>query len=286
MKSRKNILVVGTIRNGEKKLKNDIERLQDALGFADRLQWLLVESDSEDATQRVLAELTEEVADFRYLKMGNLAEQESRRTVRLAMCRNAYLRELNGNPIYKEVNYVVMADLDGVNRLISEKSVLSCFEREGWGACMANQDGHYYDVWALRHAVWSPNDCLEQEIFLRQFGVAEHRAKYAAIFSKMIVVPQDVDWIEVESAFGGFAIYRREVLQDVEYIGETEAGEEICEHVRLHAQIRARGHRLFINPRMINAGKTQHTKYFIWHKRVLRRFKLMLKNWKRLVGAN
>jgi hypothetical protein len=66
------------------------------------------------------------------------------------------------------------------------------------------------------------------------------------------------EWIEVESAFGGLAIYRREALLEGRYNGVRD-GEGICEHVPLHAELRAKGRRIFINPALINANRTDHS---------------------------
>jgi hypothetical protein len=76
----------------------------------------------------------------------------------------------------------------------------------------------------------------------------------------MIVIDPTEDWIEVDSAFGGLAIYRRHALSRVRYIGLGEAGQEICEHVSLNSQIRSNGYRVFINPMLVNAALTEHAR--------------------------
>ena len=62
----------------------------------------------------------------------------------------------------------------------------------------------------------------------------------------------------MESAFGGLALYRREAFAGVRYVGLDASGAECCEHVGLHAQMRAAGHRLYIHPALINARRTRH----------------------------
>ena len=80
----------------------------------------------------------------------------------------------------------------------------------------------------------------------------------------MIVIPQDAEWIEVDSAFGGLAIYRRETLLDVSsrYIGLYKDGIEVVEHVSLHLGIIQNGYKIFINPRLINTDFTDHSMRF------------------------
>jgi hypothetical protein len=84
------------------------------------------------------------------------------------------------------------------------------------------------------------------------------RALAIAIHSRMVSLSPKAQWIEVDSAFGGLAIYRREALLAGRYRGMTDAG-PICEHVPLHAELRAQGYRIFINPALINARRTDHS---------------------------
>jgi hypothetical protein len=128
--------------------------------------------------------------------------------------------------------------------------------RSDWDVCTANQRGPYYDIWALRHRIWSPNDCWKQYEFLRSHNAQREVAAWAAMYSKMITIGEAEEWIPVDSAFGGLAIYRRCTLDGVRYAGLDEAGEPLCEHVWLNNQIRSSGYRIFINPKLINTADT------------------------------
>jgi hypothetical protein len=224
------------------------------------LSWLVIESDSSDKTLHALQTLSDEIPRFRFISLGNLKEAFPLRTQRIAHCRNAYLEELRSNPLYSGVEYLVVADLDGNNDLVTPAGFASCWKRADWGACTANQRGPYYDILALRHSLWSPNDCQKQCRFLFDHGVDGEAAEWAAIFSRMITIDEAQEWIEVDSAFGGLGIYRREVLDGVSYVGVDEAGAEIAEHVALNYQIRSKGHRIFINPQLINTSVTPHNR--------------------------
>jgi hypothetical protein len=86
----------------------------------------------------------------------------------------------------------------------------------------------------------------------------------------MIKIPPTENWIEVDSAFGGLAIYKSYTLLEARYAGKSESGDVICEHVPLHDNIRSQGYRIFINPKLINFKYTDHSmNVFIW-KRILR----------------
>jgi hypothetical protein len=255
----KGILVVGLARNVANCIKAQICVLNSALHSFPNLYWLIVESDSEDQTVAKLRELQSEILRFRFLSLGNLQSVMPLRCERIAHCRNKYLEELRES--YQEIDYLIVADLDGVNSLLTKEAVLSCWLKSDWDVCCANQRGPYYDVWALRHSLWSPNDCWSQFNFLSQNHLPGEEALFAAVHAKMITIPENSNWMEVESAFGGLAVYRRAVLHDARYVGLTAQGEEICEHVTFHNMLRSKGARIFINPRLINCGYTEHSKH-------------------------
>ena len=223
------------------------------------MYWLLVESDSSDGTEHILERLSKQIPLFRFLCQGNLSEKMQRRTERLAYCRNVYLQEILNNPIYEHVKYVVVSDLDDTNSLLSEEAVLSCWERDDWDVVTANQKGPYYDIWTLRHPVWCSNDCWLEHRFLSQFSNRPEDLIYACVYSKMIEVPTHLEWLEVDSAFGGLAIYKKSIMNKGGYVGLYPNGIEICEHVPLNMSIREAGGRIFLNPRLINTDYTEHS---------------------------
>jgi hypothetical protein len=234
-------------------------------GFAN-VQFLVIESDSTDATLAELARLRQQSERFEFIALGSLAERIPARTERIAHCRNRYLEELRSNARYSSVDYVMVADLDGVNNDLRREALETCWSTTTpWDVVAANQRDAYYDIWALRHPDWCPVDCHEQYERLR--GIFDRpRALAIAIHSRMARLSPRAAWIEVDSAFGGLAIYRREALLAGDYSG-IAGGKSICEHVPLHAQLRAKGFRIFINPALINAHRTDHSARIRWHVR-------------------
>lgn len=260
------VVVVGCVRNGAKTLRRAVETLARATaGFAN-VQFLVIESDSADATLDELARLRQQSERFEFISLGALAERIPARTERIAHCRNRYLEELRTHARYSSVDYVMVADLDGVNDDLRRQAVETCWSTtQPWDVVAANQRDAYYDIWALRHPDWCPVDCHEQYTRLRAiFG--HPRALTMAIHSRMARLNPRAAWIEVDSAFGGFAIYRREALLAGHYSG-VEGGHSVCEHVPLHAQLRAQGWRIFINPALINARRTDHSARIRMHVR-------------------
>jgi glycosyltransferase involved in cell wall biosynthesis len=278
------VLVVGLARNCEQTLSRDINRIALALGGVSSVHWFVVESDSEDESIRVLQELQGKRDNFRHVSLGQLRDEIPLRTDRLAHCRNVYLREFRENPLYSNVDLVIIADLDGINVRLTRRGFESCFLRDDWGACFANQAGPYYDIWALRHPLWSPNDCWEQYAFLNKIVDKPFRNRRASVYSKMIRIPQTSSWIQVNSAFGGLGIYKARILGSAEY--PTATADTQCEHVVFHQKLVDQGHSLFINPSLVNAGFTEHSWKGIalvwWAKktrRKIRRFVSGVKRW-------
>lgn len=256
-----NILIVGLAADCEETIASEIHRIQRAVVANNSVSFLIIESDSSDRTTEELERLGSTIKNFRYLSLGHLSESIPRRTDRIAYCRNVYLDEIKSNPVYSSADHIVVADMDGVNARLTRDAYLSCWRKNGWDVCTANQAGPYYDLWALRHPVWNPVDCWEQCRFMESLGVASDIAKYASVYSKMASIKPDADWIEVDSAFGGMAIYSRSALLSGLYEGTDAGGCEICEHVVFHRQLREQGSRIFINPALINAAETEHARH-------------------------
>jgi len=264
------LVVVGCVRNGAKTVRHAVDTLARATaGFAN-VQFFVVESDSTDATLAELERLRQQSDRFAFVSLGALDERIPARTERIAHCRNRYVEELRANARYASADYVMVADLDGVNDDLRPEALATCWNPAAapWDVVTANQLDAYYDIWALRHPDWCPVDCHHQYARLRPiFG--HPRALAIAIHSRMARLSPDAAWIEVDSAFGGLAIYRREALLAGSYSG-LQAGQSVCEHVPLHAQLRARGLRIFINPALINAHRTDHSARIRLHVRLRR----------------
>jgi hypothetical protein len=222
------------------------------------VKWFLVESDSEDNTLNVLKSISDLNSNFSWCTLGEIEKQRLARAERLCIARNRYVVELQKDD-YKSANVIVVADFNRLSNLINEEAILSCWKLHNWSACTANQSGRYYDIWALRHPLWSPNDCWKQYEFLRQYSKFPELTLFSAVNSRMIKIPSDSDWIEVESAFGGLAVYDASVFKYARYSGNNSKGEETCEHVEFNQLINKEGGKIFINPQMINTKYTDHS---------------------------
>ena len=256
------VVIVGTVRDCFKFLEQDILKLSKAFALFKDLHWFIVESDSSDRTVDCLASLQALVPNFHFKSMGKLAADMPLRTERIAFCRNACLDEVTTNPLLMGAHYLVVADLDNSQSQLTQEGAMSSFERDDWGGVTSNQNGLYYDIWALRHPVWNPGDCWQQKFFLEGMNLKKDVATYSAVFSRMIQVPTDSEWIEVDSSFGGLGIYKTEFLNHARYEGTSATGPwggQVCEHVAFSAALRANGAKIFINPKMVNTSLNEHS---------------------------
>jgi len=262
------VLIAGTARNCEKSLYSDIKIINDAFKEASLVSWLIIESDSTDSTIEVLNSLEKEFS-LRFISLGCLRNKLPNRTERLAECRNYYLNELNNNSLYSDYDYLVVVDLDGINAQLTSKAVMECWKlKEDWDVCFSNQLGPYYDIWALRHETWSPNDCMANRKFLIEMGLKPYEADYIAVYSRMIKLNKLQKPIEVMSAFGGLGIYKIDILKGSTYSGIDKYGNEICEHVSFHAELKRKGAKLFIVPALINSSWNDHNEKIRIYQRI------------------
>ena len=259
--SEDSVLVVGIVKSIENSIKLDISRIEKSLSFFKETSWYLVESGSSDKSREALEELTRRKKNFEYISLEESTKSKLSRTEKMAMARNQYLDFIRKNDISQRYKYVVIADFNLLNSKISKYSVLSSWTRTDWDIVTSNQNGPYYDIWALRHKYWSPNDCWEHHAFLMKHLNFPEKAITYAIRARMIKIPKDSDWIPVDSAFGGFAIYKSAVFKNTShYRGTDNEGNQICEHVPFHNQLRNFGVRIFVNPSMINTNYTDHSR--------------------------
>ncbi len=255
---RSSFLIVGVARDCEKVLSREVNKINSAFSEAKSVEWLIIESDSNDKTVEALVSLKQKFS-LNYVALGKLSKKYPRRTERIAFCRNKYLKKIRANRKYDYIDFVVVADLDGVNSQLTSESVKSCWDlKVNWDACFANQSAPYYDIWALRHDLWSPNDCFQQESFFRQFDADEFKNRFQSVFSRMIQIPRGNDPIKVDSAFGGLGIYKKKLLSNSKYIGINKSNAEVCEHVQFHIDYMANAN-LYIVPSLINSGWNKHS---------------------------
>jgi hypothetical protein len=272
------ILVVGTVRNVENTITREINKCLQALVRFKTIKFFLVESDSRDKTLLKLELLKNTLSDFSFSSLGKLEQQIPDRLERIRYCRNFYVQYIRTLSNDNRPMYVLVVDLDGMNFALNSKSILSCFVRDDWDVVVANQTFGYYDILALRHPTWQKNDWSEEyrdekkkadnlklnSWFYRiRYHLELDKIKNRVLYSKMLRINKKDSWIEIESGYGGAAIYKTKVFLKYDYSKEFNIIE--ADSVSLHRKLLRDKGKIFINPRFINSHFNTYNlnRYFV-----------------------
>jgi hypothetical protein len=249
------LLICGLIRDSEKIVADQVDKFRKAFANLGNLEFLFVESDSKDRTLEVVTHLASLKGDIKVISLGKLESFFPNRIERIRRCRNEYVSYIRKN--INEYDYVVVADMDGINSRIRSSGIDSCFTSKiHWDMCSANQTHGYYDIYALRARGWCESDFM-RDLEILGIGMDKKnlfKLRSMLIYDRMHKINRRHGWIKVESAFGGLAIYRSEVFQDADYSAVSDSNSIQCEHVDFHSKLIAQGKNLYINPRMINSS--------------------------------
>jgi glycosyltransferase involved in cell wall biosynthesis len=250
-----NVVVVCTVRNIAASFTRELDNANKAFSCFKSVRWIVAESDSDDDTVYVGEKLAANDEAFDFIVLGNLTATLPYRTQRIAHARNRALDYLKSTSFVEDIDLIILADIDGRNRNLTRQSIESCWQIEDWDVITANQEGIYYDIWGLRHKSWCPNDCWREVNELSNF-IGEKNAIQVAVTSRQIVLNSNSKPFLVDSAFGGLAIYKKSLLEEMIYLESLYDGFEICDHVYVNLQLSAKGYKIYINPKMINYKET------------------------------
>lgn len=257
--------------------------------------FLFVVSDSKDDTYAILERWLASGRRGRVIDLGALEGRLTRRTERIAFARNTGLDEI-GRDGDANHQHLVVADLDDV---LARPVDAQAFARAAaWldadparAGVMANATPRYYDVWALRHERWCPEDCWHP-IWSRPPGETFEAAKFREVFKRQIEIPPSLPPIAVRSAFGGLGIYRLPAARAARYHGSDANGRETSEHVAFNTAIGRAGGRLHIFPALQVHAPRQHLYQpaeFKWRWRLemtaRRTAEMVRPSWRRVLAA-
>ena len=261
------ILLVGTISNVASTIERELKVILRALGSFKNIEIFLVESDSSDNTLEVLRKIQKKDSRLTFISKGHLRQQFPNRIERIAYCREVYVEFVKSNYQARRWSFVAVADIDGMNFKLSKKGIKSCFDAKlEWDGMMANQRYGYYDIYALRADGWVNYDCFSrlQELknsvsppkmgklkiinFIKLY-IHFDNLRRIAIYKNMRILRSKNGFVPVISAFGGFAIYKTDVLLTSSYKSNDY---QHSEHVNFHSLNSSKRRRFFINPSLIN----------------------------------
>ena len=292
----KKVLVVGTISNAEKNFMDDLRALRKALSSFQVVKIFLVESDSTDLTTEILNKCKSENSNFDFISLGTLRNSLPDRIERIRFCRNKYVEEIRRTHPSQDWDFIIVADMDGMNRAISESAILKAlYSNKDWDGCFANQSFGYYDVFALRATNWLEDNCFStlNQLKVDKPFVSHFKSRYLyfleafhhfdklrveAIYSKMRRIKRSEDWIKVNSAFGGLGIYRPQLFLDFDYSFEQLEPDIYSEHLDFHSKCVAEGANFFINPKLVNTRLNDYNLNRLKLVRFAREFRKFLRN--------
>jgi hypothetical protein len=257
-------LIIGVARNCERSIGKSIAKMVELSALFGRAEMVLITNDNTDKTVAAIGSSGFEKRGGKLIVLDGLAKRIKSRTERLAFARNEGLRYLWG--LGDVPDYLGMLDSDGVNSaLVTGRAFVDAIDTapQNWCGVFANQQPYYYDIFALRHAKWCAVDCVA-EVARRPFYVPRPFAQWNITGARQIAIPPAAKPIRVESAFGGFGLYRTAAIKDCWYQGK-DGGADVCEHVAFNRAIEAKGlGGLYILPALLNTAPKEH---------IFRRFK-------------
>jgi FkbM family methyltransferase len=229
-----------------------LKNLESLAALYDRAGFVFIENDSDDDTKAQLRAWADAHADATLIDLDGLEARGLKFTARMAVCRNACIDFIKASPL-AAFDHLIVLDADNVNRgridLEGFARGRDWLEREGAAAVFANSRPFYYDIFALRHPTWcpgNPNDDVRQ----RPSDMDADKARQRYVHDRQILIPRTADPIEVQSAFGGMAIYRMADALPGVYVGLSPEGLQTCEHVSFNRDVARSGRRLYILPWM------------------------------------
>ena len=262
--------MAGTVSNVGAVIRSELKRVITALEHFADVEVFLVESDSSDNTNQRLSALHDKDSRISFISLGPLRKKIPSRIERIRFCRNKYVEFIREGYQKSRWEFIVVVDLDGMNKKITEASFRSTIEaKSGWSGCFANQTRGYYDLFALRCEGWVERDVFldlqslknnspfeqrdNNKLFgwIRRFNHFDH-LRVSAIYSKMRRISPHDPWVKVQSAFGGLGVYKPEVFLKYNYDFQNLHSEIYSEHIDLHYRCNLENLDLFINPAMIN----------------------------------
>ena len=223
------ILLAGPVRNASNHIANDIEKVLTSLGQFKAVYCFIVESDSSDDTLQRLEEMSKKFKNFSFITAGQLSKKLPKRTDRIAYARNLIIDAVASDPKYQNIDYVAMADLDGMNGLVTQEKIAQCWEvDEPWDVITANQLGGYYDIWAL--SIWPY--CFSYNHFNYN---SEYHVKIRNYITNRLNILKKNQLLPCISSFNGFSIYRTTKFLNTYYDGRIRTDLFSKKQIQTHA---------------------------------------------------
>lgn len=293
--TKSSIIICSIVRNAEKGLVKNIPVIKSLCQkFAD-YKIIIYENDSTDRTKKILQSWMNEDKAHVVALLNNRNPSKTipalkdvntnpffsyKRIENMAALRNQYMKYIEQNGLVAD--YLMVVDLDVAQLFLS--AIMSSFgdDKPCWDAVTAygystspSLKRRYHDTYAL------------VELNAMEFPQTEKSIKNAALlFADQL---KKNIWIQVDSAFGGLAIYRFECIKGLYYQVLTNNDNRVevrCEHQSIYQQMRQQGHKnVFVNPQMLLKYQDLTLK-IVWNSIIRRILMLSISLMKKLACRN
>ena len=271
------VVFAGCARNCSNFLPKVLDNIEFYSSFFGESYMIIVENGSTDKTKEILKNNQNKKNFFLYEDDLNKLPYRGQR---LEKARNLIIETIKKNTDLISCDLFVMLDLDdiGIYR-IDEKNIFDSvkflFSKQEIAAVFANQLGTYYDMWTLRDQKYCKNDFWVEVL---QFLINNKNSndkisknnieevKKNIIDKKTYSFEKNHPPIKVESAFGGFGIYKMKYVlknnrkyQGTQIVNLTTKDQkkikikyQKCEHVNFNQGLIEQNLELYILPNLIN----------------------------------
>lgn len=257
--SEQSFIICSIVRDAEKGLRHNIPVIEHFCKMTRSYQVIVFENDSKDGTKELLQEWAASDSNVHVFCednkkfSGSYASEPTPKNVnpfysrkrigKMVELRNQYMDYIWQHNL--SADYLMVVDLD-VDR-IGLPGIISCFQHDAdWDAVTAfgysfgpKLRKRYHDTFALEEYGTIDTPLTEKDI-------NELQDKYRNLKGN--------EWVRVDSAFGGLAIYRFEAIKGLRYELLANDDQRVacrCEHTSLALQMKSRGFdKIYINPQM------------------------------------
>ena len=278
------VVFAGCARDCSTYLPTTIENIKSYSKLFKDSYTLIVENGSKDKTKEILNQNLSENNIFLFREE---LTKLSNRGQRLENARNIIIETIRENEKLKNCDLFIMMDLDDLGSYkIDEKDIIKAVKflmsEDKNGAVFANQLGTYYDMWTLRDQKYCKIDFWVEvlQFLINNKNLSEQISKENFLQVKKKIIDKktlsfDVNMppILVESAFGGFGIYKMKNVinnkrkykgdQNIEVISKDQKKIKLkyqkCEHVNFNQGLVEQNLHLYILPFLINRGYEELT---------------------------
>ena len=271
------VVFAGCARNCSNFLPKVLENIEFYSSFFSESYMVIVENGSTDRTKEILKDNKNKKNIFLFEDDLNKLPYRGQR---LEKARNLIIETIKKNADLISCDLFIMLDLDDIGTYrIDEKNIFDSvkflFSKQEIAAVFANQLGTYYDMWTLRDQKYCKNDFWVEVL---QFLINNKNSKDKISKTNIEEVKKNIidkktysfeknhAPIKVESAFGGFGIYKMKyVLQNnrkyegtqiVDLISKDQKRLKVkyqkCEHVNFNQGLIDQNLELYILPNLIN----------------------------------